>query len=93
MMNLRVVAQTNTTITLGWDQVAGTVEYRGTRAGYVHPDGSQRWSQAAPGATQMKFQKAAWYEVQALKPQDSGRYPAVASAVFPSTTRYPSEVL
>lgn len=92
-MILRLITQTKSTITLGWDPVPGTVEYRGTRAGYLNPDGSQRWAQAGPGATTMKFSKADWYEVQALRVQDSDRYPDAASAVFPSTSRYPSEVL
>ena len=92
MINLRVISQTSQTITLGWDPVPGTVEYRGTRKGYLHPDGAQRWSQAGPGATSMKFSKDEWYEVQALKVLDSGRYP-VTSSIYPSTSRYPSEAI
>ena len=93
-MNLRVLSQTNSTITLGWDSVPGAVEYRGTRKGYLKADGSQRWTQAGAEATSMKFSKDEWYVVEALKTVDSGRHPPpVATAVYPSTTRYPSEVL
>ena len=91
-MNLRVISQTNATITLGWDRLQGVVEYRGTRKSYVKTDGSQRWTQAGPEATQMKFSKDEWYVVEALRVLDSGRYPPVSTAVYPSSSRYPSEV-
>lgn len=90
-MQLRKITETNSTITLGWDPVLGVVEYRGTRTGYVKPDGTQRWAQAGPGATTMKFSKDEWYVVQALSLLDQGRFPS--PHVFPSTSRYPSEVI
>ncbi len=90
-MILKVIAQTPQTITLGWDPVTGAIGYRGTRKGYLKTDGSQRWTQAGPEATQMKFSKDEWYVIEALRTADTGRYPPVAADRFPSQSLYPSE--
>jgi len=92
-MNLRLLSQTSATVTLGWDPVPNAVEYRGTRKGYTKPDGTQRWSQAGPEATSMKFSRDEWYLVEALRLADSGRYPPLSTPIFPSTSRYPSEAI
>ena len=73
---LHVVAQTNTTITLGWTPVPGAVGYRFSRAGYVKADGSPRYSTTFdPTTSSVKFAKAAWYQVEALGVVATDRYP------------------
>lgn len=72
-LELRVLSETASTITLAWNLVAGAVGYRGTSEGYLKPDGSQRWAQTF--STQMKFSKAVWYRVDALSVLASDVYP------------------
>ena len=76
-LTLRLIAQTATTITLGWDPVPGAVGYRFTREGYTHPDGSPRWSHTWNGALdRVKFAAGSdWYRVEALAIPTADTYP------------------
>lgn len=70
---LRVVAQDETTLTLGWDAVEGAQGYRFTRAGTASR--SHTWN---PDRNFVRFSKGAeFYLVEALTVLDSGRFPNV----------------
>ena len=70
-MNLRLVSETATTITLGWDPVAGAVGYRFTAEKQAKP--SHTWD---PSRSTVKFAKgSSWYKVEALEAPQSGSYP------------------
>lgn len=74
MISLRVVAETASTITFGWDPVAGATGFRYTAEKQAKP--SHTWDGSV---TQVKFAKgSAWYKVEALGVQDQGSYPPVA---------------
>lgn len=72
---LTVVAETQSTITFGWDPVPGVVGYRFSSA--ASSKFSTTWDASR---TTVKFSKAAWYRVEALVAQFTATYPAVASA-------------
>jgi hypothetical protein len=76
-LGLRVISQTNSTITLGWTPVQGALGYRFSRQGYTNSDGSPRYSFTwNPYASQVKFSKGStWYRVEALSLLVSGTYP------------------
>lgn len=67
---LRLLAETATTITLGWDPVPGAVGYRFSSA--TSTKLSHTWD---PLRSSAKFSKAAWYRVEALSVPVSGTYP------------------
>lgn len=81
-LELRVVAQTNTTITLGWTPPPEIIGYRFSREGYVKPDGTPRYSHTFnPDTSQVKFAKDAdWYHVEALAVVAQGTYPPAVQA-------------
>lgn len=91
MITLTKIAETTSTITLGWTAVPGAIGYRFTAEKQAKP--AHTWNGSA---TQVKFSKgSAWYKVEALSALDTGQYPAstpTPTKVYPSTTRYPSEV-
>lgn len=73
-MELRKTAETATTITFGWDPVAGASGYRFTAEKQAKP--SHTWD---PTRSSVRFAKgSAWYRVEALKVGDTGEWPTVA---------------
>lgn len=72
MIELRVIAETVSTITFGWDSVAGATGFRFTSEKQAKP--SHTWDGTR---TSVKFQKgSAWYKVEALNVGEVGEYPA-----------------
>ena len=70
-LDLRLLSQTPSTITLGWDPVAGCVGYRFTSEKQAKP--SHTWD---PLRSSVRFAKgSAWYRVEALGVLDSDLYP------------------
>lgn len=73
-LTLRVLAETEQTITLGWDPVPGCVGYRFSREG--HEKFSHTWD---PARSSVRFAKGSeWYRVEALGVGESGQYPPAA---------------
>lgn len=100
---LSKVAETSTTITLGWTPYAGIECYaffangqKVSMADDRNKDGSLRssvkFSKAAPGPP---FNVVALVKLGAGFAADWGQYPASGPSltIYPSTTRYPSEVI
>lgn len=84
-MIVRKIAESETTITLGWDPVPGAIGFRFTREGQVTR--SHTWEGSR---TQVRFGKGSdWYRVEALNVMDQGSYPPLER--FPSSTTFPSE--
>lgn len=78
-MELRVVSETASTLTLGWDPVAGAVGYRFSAEKQAKP--SHTWD---PSRSSVRFAKgSAWYRVEALAAADTGQYPPVPSSSPP----------
>lgn len=102
MIALTVTAQTSSTITLGWVPPSGVECYgffaNGQKVSVAddrNKDGSPRtsvkFSKVTPGPP---FHVVALLRSDAGYAVDWGIYPATPpSAVYPSTTRYPSEVI
>lgn len=87
MINLSKVAETGTTVTLGWAPVSGVTAYRFSSELQAKP--SHTWDATRD---RVKFAKgSSWYRVEALDVLDVGRYPL--TDVFPDPARYPSEVM
>ena len=73
-LEIRKVAEDATTITLGWDPVAGSAGYKFTREKGL-PKASHTWDDAR---AQARFAKdSAWYKVEVLLPGEVGTYPPV----------------
>jgi len=89
MITLTLISETSSSITLGWKPVAGCIGYRFNAEKQAKP--SHTWD---PLRSSVKFSKgSAWYKVEALQAFDSGTYPPQGVlVVYPSPTRYPSEV-
>ena len=85
-MQLTKVAETSSTITLGWDAVPDAIGYRFTAERLAKP--SHTWN---PEVDTVKFSKgSSWYKVEALSAQETGEYPPpLPPTFFPSTTLYP----
>lgn len=79
-LNLRLLAQTATTITLGWTPLPGAAGYRFSREGYTRPDGTPRYSHTFdPAADRVRFAAGvAWYRVEALAVAAQDTYPREA---------------
>lgn len=72
MITLRVVSETASTITFGWDPVPGAVGYR-----FSSSDSAKRSHTWDPSQSSVKFSKGAdWYRVEALDVVDEGVWPA-----------------
>lgn len=71
MLALRLVLETATTVTLGWDPVPGAVGYRFTSEKQAKP--SHTWD---PSRSSVRFAKgSAWYRVEPLLAPDRGEWP------------------
>jgi hypothetical protein len=90
MITLTKIAETASTITLGWTPVPDALGYRFTAEKQAKP--SHTWNASA---SQVKFSKgSSWYKVEALSAKDTGTYPppvAPPGPVYPGSSRYPSE--
>ena len=75
-LSLRVVEETPSTITLGWDPLPGIAGYRFSREGWTKADGSPRFSVTwDPSRSTVKFGKGSkWYRVEALASVDNDTY-------------------
>jgi hypothetical protein len=74
MITLTKLAETASTITLGWSPVPGCIGYRFSAEKQAKP--SHTWD---PTKASAKFAKgSAWYKVEALGVEDVGQYPSIA---------------
>jgi hypothetical protein len=81
MIALTKIAETQTTITLGWAPVAGAIGYRFTAEKQEKP--SHTWD---PKRASAKFSKgSSWYRVEALSASDTGTYPSSVGLSAPSS--------
>ena len=72
-LTLTKIAETNSTITLGWIPVPGAIGYRFTAEKQAKP--SHTWD---PTRDSVKFSKgSAWYKVEALGVAAVGQYPVI----------------
>ena len=77
-MELRLVSETASTITLGWTPVAGA-GYRFTSEKQAKP--SHTWDASR---SSVRFAKgSAWYRVEALGVSESGTYPPTPTGLLP----------
>lgn len=85
-MNLRLVSETSTTITLGWDPVPGAIGYRFSSE--KHARLAHTWD---PARASVRFAKgSSWYKVEALEVKDTGTYPSPADGtLYPSDNLFP----
>lgn len=73
-LNLTVTPRDSNSVIVGWDPVPGCAGYRLTRQGWLKADGTQRYSMSwNPARASAVFEKAAWYQVEALVVGDWGR--------------------